>query len=174
VIIGVGGVGLAAVELASALGARPIVAVDVREPALKKAEELGATHTVDASRGDPLSTVREILPQGADVVYETKPNPDLKLALETVRRGGTIVVTGLGTSNLEIPTSHLVMNGTGVVGSLGYKPRTDIPELLSLAAGKIDPRRLVSHRYKPEEINQTYQNLRQDKHHRATIIWSRQ
>lgn len=175
VIIGVGGVGLAAVELAGALGARPIVAVDVRESALKKAEELGATHTVDASRGDPLSTVREILPQGADVVYETKPNPDLKLALETVRRGGTIVATGLGTSNMEIPASHLVMNGIRVVGSLGYKPRTDIPELLSLAAaGKIDPRRLVSHRYKPEEINQAYQNLREGKHHRAIITWSRQ
>ncbi len=95
--------------------------------------------------------MREILPQGADVVYETKPNPDLKLALETVRRGGTIVATGLGTSNLEIPASHLVMDGIKVVGSLGYKPRTDIPELLSLAAaGKIDPRRLVSHRNKPK------------------------
>ncbi|MFZ8839200.1 MAG: alcohol dehydrogenase, partial [Pyrobaculum sp.] len=91
------------------------------------------------------------------------------------RRGGTIVATGLGTSNLEIPASHLVMNGIKVVGSLGYKPRSDIPELLSLAAaGKIGPRRLVSHRYKPEEINQAYQNLRQGKHHRATIIWSRQ
>jgi Zn-dependent alcohol dehydrogenases len=119
--------------------------------------------------------VREILPQGADVVYETKPNRDLKPALETVRRGGTIVATGLGTANLEIPASHLVMNGIRVVGSLGYKPRTDIPELLSLAAaGKIDPRRLVSHRYEPEDMNQAYQNLRQGKHHRAIIIWSRQ
>ncbi len=113
--------------------------------------------------------------QGADVVYETKPNPNLKLALETVRRGRTIVATGLGTSTLEIPASHLVMNGIRVVGSLGYKPRTDIPELLSLAAaGKIDLRRLVSHSYKHEEINHACQNLRQDKHHRTTIIWSRQ
>jgi len=95
--------------------------------------------------------VRETLPQDADVAYETKPNPDLKLALEIVRGGRTIVATGLGTSNLEIPAGHLVMNGIKVVGSLGYKPRTDIPELLSLAAaGKIDPRHLVSHRNKPK------------------------
>jgi Zn-dependent alcohol dehydrogenases len=67
------------------------------------------------------------------------------------------------------------MNGIKVVGSLGYKPRTDIPELLTLAAAeKIDPRRLVSHRYKPEEINQAYQNIRQGKHHRAIITWSLQ
>ena len=82
--------------------------------------------------------------------------------------------TSLGTSTLEIPASHLVMNGIRVVGSLGYKPRTDIPELLSLAAGKIDPRRLVSHRYRPEEINQAYQSHRQGKHHRAVVIWGPQ
>jgi len=60
------------VELANALGAYPIVAVDVREPALKKAEELGATHIVNASGGDPLSKVREVLPQGQ--TWSTKPS----------------------------------------------------------------------------------------------------
>ncbi|MFN3803868.1 MAG: alcohol dehydrogenase catalytic domain-containing protein [Pyrobaculum sp.] len=170
VVIGVGGVGLAAVELASALGASPIAAVDVRPLALERARELGA-HPVDA-RKDPISEARELAPQGFDVVYETKPNPDLKIALEVVRRGGTIVVTGLGTSQVEMPASHLVINGIRIIGSLGYKPRVDIPELLTLAAaGKIDPRRLVSHRYKPEEINQAYENLRGGRHHRALVIW---
>jgi len=173
VVIGVGGVGLAAVELASALGAYPIVAVDIRESALKKAEELGATHTINGSKDDTLSRIRDLLPQGADVVYETKPNPDLKLALEVVRRGGKIVATGLGTSTIEIPSNHLVMNGIKIIGSLGYKPRVDIPELLALAAaGRISPQRLISHRYKPEEINEAYQNLRLGKHHRAVVIWS--
>ncbi|MEM1598670.1 MAG: alcohol dehydrogenase catalytic domain-containing protein [Pyrobaculum sp.] len=173
VVVGVGGVGLAAVELARALGAYPIVAVDVRRSALEKAEELGATYTVDASAGDPVASVRERLPQGADVVYETRPNPDLKIALEVVRRGGVIVVTGLGTSAAQIPVSHLVMNGIRIVGSLGYKPRVDVPELLTLAAtGKINPQRLVSHRYQPQEINKAYENLRQGLHHRAVVIWS--
>jgi len=167
VVIGVGGVGLAAVELASALGARPIIAVDVRK------HVLGATHLINATNGDPLSKIRDILPQGADVVYETKPNPDLKLAVEIVRRGGTIVVTGLGTSTIEIPANHIVMNGIRIIGSLGYKPRTDIPELLTLAAsGKIKPQRLISHKYAPNEINEAYKNLRIGLHHRAIIIWN--
>ena len=174
-VIGAGGVGLAAVELATALGAYPVVAIDVRETALRKAQELGATYTINAAERDPISAVRETLPQGVDVVYETKPNPDLKIALEIVRRGGTIVVTGLGTSVIEIPAMHLVMNGIRVVGSLGYKPRTDIPELLALAAaGKIRPENIISHRYKPEEINNAYNNLRQGKHNRAIIIWNKE
>ncbi len=173
VVIGVGGVGLAAVELASALGARPIIAVDVRKHVLEKAAELGATHLINATNGDPLSKIRDILPQGADVVYETKPNPDLKLAMEIVRRGGTIVVTGLGTSTIEIPANHIVMNGIRIIGSLGYKPRTDIPELLTLAAsGKIKPQRLISHKYALNEINEAYKNLRIGLHHRAIIIWN--
>lgn len=172
VVIGVGGVGLAAVELANALGAYPIIAIDIREMALKKAKELGATHVVNAVTEDPTSSIRDILPQGADVVYETKPTPDLKLAIEIVRRGGTILVTGLGSSKIEIPANHLVMNGIKIVGSLGYRPRVDIPELLALAAsGKIQPGRLISHRYTPDEINQAYQNLREGKHHRALVIW---
>ncbi|MEM1925076.1 MAG: hypothetical protein QXH44_08395 [Pyrobaculum sp.] len=48
------------------------------------------------------------------------------------------------------------MNGIKIIGSLGYRPRLDIPELLALAAaGKINPAKLISHRYRPEEINQT-------------------
>lgn len=173
VVVGAGGVGLAAVELAVALGAYPIVAVDVREAALKKAQEVGASHVINAAERDAIGAIREILPQGADVVYETKPNPDLKIALEVVRRGGTIVVTGLGASTIEIPAMHLVMNGIRIVGGLGYKPRTDIPELLALAAvGKIKPEKIISHRYKPENINEAYNNLRQGKHHRALIIWN--
>ncbi|MEM3327122.1 MAG: alcohol dehydrogenase, partial [Thermoproteus sp.] len=68
----------------------------------------------------------------------------------------------------------LVMNGIRIIGSLGYKPRVDIPELLSLAAtGKIRPQRLVSHSYQPHEVNQAYENLRRGLHHRAIVVWSR-
>jgi propanol-preferring alcohol dehydrogenase len=65
------------------------------------------------------------------------------------------------------------MNGIKIVGSLGYRPWVDIPELLSLAAaGKINPQRLISHIYKPEEINTAYKGLRQGRHTRALVIWN--
>ncbi|MEM0468196.1 MAG: alcohol dehydrogenase catalytic domain-containing protein [Pyrobaculum sp.] len=173
VVVGAGGVGLAAVELANALGAYPIVAIDIRDAALARAKEMGATHVLDARDPGLTTKIREITQLGADVVYETKPNPDLSIALEVVRRGGVVVVTGLGLGGVQIPTAHLVMNGIKIIGSLGYRPRSDIPELLALAAaGKINPAKLISHRYRPEEINQAYSNLRRGLHSRALVIWT--
>lgn len=174
VIIGVGGVGLAAVQLAHVLGAYPIIAVDVRERALRKASELGATHLVDASTEDPIPRIREVLPDGADVVHEARPSPDLNIALEIVRRGGSIVVTGLGDpgSTISALVNHLVTNGIRIVGSLGYRPRVDLPEILSIvASGRLDVGRLISHVYSPEQINEAYENLRKGLHFRAIVKW---
>lgn len=106
VIIGVGGVGLSAVQLASAMGAYPIIAVDIRDYALDKARELGATHVINSSKEDPISRIRDILPDGADVVHEARPEPDLKLAVEAVTRAGTIVVTGLVGQNQHSALIH--------------------------------------------------------------------
>jgi len=174
VVIGVGGVGLAAVQLARALGAHPIVAVDIREEALKKASELGATHLVNASKGDVVTRVRDLLPDGADVVHEARPNPDLKISLEAVRRGGTIVVTGLGSpkASISAPLNYFVSNGVRIIGSLGYRPRVDLPEIISLVlSGRLDVGKLVSHVYSPEQINEAYENLRKGLHARAIVKW---
>ena len=58
-VFGVGGVGLAAVQGSLVAGARMIIAVDMVESKLAKARELGATHVVDASSGDPVQKIRE-------------------------------------------------------------------------------------------------------------------
>ena len=58
-VYGAGGVGLAVIQGARIAGAGMIIAVDVFEQKLAKARELGATHTVDASKGDPVKAIRE-------------------------------------------------------------------------------------------------------------------
>ncbi|WP_338603289.1 alcohol dehydrogenase catalytic domain-containing protein [Sulfolobus tengchongensis] len=175
VIIGSGGVGSAAIQLANAMGLNPIIAVDIDENKLKKARDLGATHAVNANENDARSKILEILQDGADIVYETKPYPDLKLSLEVVKAGGSIVVTGLGgfATMAQIPITLFVSKGISIVGSLGYRPRIDLPELVSLASsGKIDIRKLVSHVYPPEKINEAYENLKKGVHIRAIVKWN--
>ncbi|MEM0173656.1 MAG: alcohol dehydrogenase catalytic domain-containing protein [Sulfolobaceae archaeon] len=175
VIIGVGGVGSAAIQLAHVMGLYPIIAVDVIESKLKRAIELGASHTVNASSEEAVQRILEVLPDGADIVYETKPNPDLQLAFNVVSRAGTIVVTGLGSvsSTFQLLTNLFVSRGIKVIGSLGYRPRIDLPELVRLAAsGKLEVRKLVTHVYKPEQINEAYHNLEKGIHLRAIVDWS--
>jgi propanol-preferring alcohol dehydrogenase len=174
VVIGAGGVGLSAIQLASAMGAYPIVAIDIRDFALEKARELGATHVINAAKEDPISRVRDILPDGADVVHEARPEPDLKLSMEIVARAGTIVVTGLGgpKSTFTVNILPFVINGIRIIGSLGYRPRLDLPEIIKLvASGKVDIKKLVSHVYTPEQINEAYENLERGLHARAIVKW---
>ncbi len=174
VVIGAGGVGLSAIQLASAMGAYPIVAIDIRDFALEKARELGATHVINAAKEDPISRVRDILPDGADVVHEARPEPDLKLSMEIVARAGTIVVTGLGgpKSTFTVNILPFVINGIRIIGSLGHRPRLDLPEIIKLvASGKVDIKKLVSHVYTPEQINEAYENLERGLHARAIVKW---
>src|SRR5205814_9530805 len=61
-VVGCGGVGLNVVQGARIAGAGAIVAVDVVPAKLELARELGATHVVDASAGDAVAAVREVVP----------------------------------------------------------------------------------------------------------------
>jgi S-(hydroxymethyl)glutathione dehydrogenase/alcohol dehydrogenase len=69
-VFGAGGVGLAAIQGARIAGARMIIAVDVVEDKLATARELGATHIVDASSGDPVRSIREMTGGGVDYSFE--------------------------------------------------------------------------------------------------------
>src|SRR3954464_981615 len=73
-VIGCGGVGVAAIAGSALAGASPIIAVDIDAKKLEKAKAMGATHTVDSSKVDPVEEIKRICAQtyagaeGADVV----------------------------------------------------------------------------------------------------------
>ncbi|MCG8150497.1 zinc-binding dehydrogenase, partial [Pimelobacter simplex] len=75
-VIGCGGVGVAAIAGAALAGASPIIAVDIDAKKLEKAKSMGATHTVDSSKVDPVEEIKRICAEtyegaeGADVVVE--------------------------------------------------------------------------------------------------------
>lgn len=76
VVIGVGGVGATVVQLARALGAARVIAVDLTAEKLARAAALGATDMIDASDGQAVARVRELSEgDGADVVFEVIGNP---------------------------------------------------------------------------------------------------
>ena len=95
-VFGCGGVGLSAIQGALIAGARTIIAVDTVESKLATARELGATHSVDASSGDPVAAIKELTGGGADYTFEAI---GLKIAaeqcFESIRRGGTATIIGM-------------------------------------------------------------------------------
>src|SRR5208282_4927664 len=95
-VIGLGGVGLAAVLGALASGATQVVAVDLSESKLALAKEIGATATVNARDSDAIEQVRSATSGGADFALEFAGSAKaLESAYKMTRRGGTTVTAGL-------------------------------------------------------------------------------
>ncbi len=150
-IIGCGGVGLAAVQLAVALGAS-VLAVDVAEAKLRAAERFGAKGVLDASESSDLGKAIRQATGGVDVAVEAigKP-PTIAAAVEAVRAGGRVVVIGYSEAPATINASRVMFREIEIRGSLGCGLQ-DFPKVLDLAAqGRIDVRALVTHRFPLEK-----------------------
>jgi S-(hydroxymethyl)glutathione dehydrogenase/alcohol dehydrogenase len=163
-VVGVGGVGSNAIQVARVFGASRIIAVDIREDKLAAARALGATHAVDASRGNPVEEVRSLAGgRGVDVAIEALGRPEtVTQAFLMARDGGRAVVVGIGAGAAAAPIeiTRLVRRGIRLCGSYGGRVRQDLPEILRLAAeGKIDVAGPVTRRYSLEEADAAYRAL---------------
>ncbi len=136
VVIGAGGIGAFIVAAAAALGARPLVAVDVAADRLETAAALGATHLVNAEGGDPVREVLSADPEGAYVVIEASGAPaSPAAALEMVRRGGDVVIVGLQHHPFGIDLFSVATREVDMHGTLAHVCGEDLSEAVSVLAG---------------------------------------
>ncbi len=146
-IIGCGGVGLAAVQVAVALGAN-VTAVDVAESKLHAAERFGARAVIDASKVENLGKEIRQATGGADVAAEVIGKPaTIAAAVDAVRPGGRVVVVGYSEAPATINASRVMFREIEILGSLGCGLQ-DFPKVIDLVArGKVDAKALVTHRF---------------------------
>jgi alcohol dehydrogenase len=142
---GCGGVGLSAVQIGVALGAR-VVAVDINPAALRRAADLGATHTVHATEDpDPAATIRTLTHGGATVSIDALGSPATAAAsIRGLRRRGRHVQAGLLLDGpTPLPMDVVVAQELTIHGTHGM-PATDYDPLLTLVAnGTLHPAELV-------------------------------
>ena len=122
---GCGGVGLSAVMIASAAGAR-VVAVDIADDKLELARELGAQATVNASRvADVVEAVREITDGGAHVSLDALGHPSTCFnSIANLRKRGRHVQVGLMLgehATPAVPMSRVIANELEILGSHGMQ-----------------------------------------------------
>ena len=159
-VLGCGGVGLSAVMIAVARGAR-VVAVDVRPDALDAARDLGAERTVEAGP----EVVREIheMTGGAHVGIDAIGDPTAAAtSVAALRPRGRHVQVGLlvgEDARTALPMDLVVGRELTVLGSHGM-PAVDYPEMLRLvASGALDPERLVSRRIGLEDAGRALADM---------------
>jgi threonine dehydrogenase-like Zn-dependent dehydrogenase len=136
VVIGAGGIGAFIVAAASSLGAAPLIAVDIADDRLETAATLGATHLVNAERGDAVREVLSVSPGGAHVVIEASGAPASPVAaLDMVRRGGDVVIVGLQAHPFGIDLFSVATREVDLHGTLAHVCGEDLSEAVSVLAG---------------------------------------
>ncbi|WP_109476232.1 zinc-dependent alcohol dehydrogenase family protein [Paraburkholderia sp. C35] len=164
-VIGLGGVGMAALLGAIAAGARQIIAVDLADSRLQFARSLGATHIYNARDPDTEAAIRDATSGGVDRALEfAGAIPALSLAYNVTRRGGVTVTAGLPppTSTFGLSVAKLVGEERNLKGSyIGTcVPSRDIPRYMSMyMQGRLPVDRLLTGRLTLDNINHGFDLL---------------
>lgn len=163
-VFGAGGVGGSVVQVARALGAERIIAVDVDDAKLELARDLGATDAINATEDDPVAAIRELIDaRGVDVSFEAIGRPQtFRQATEVVADGGRCVMVGIAPVGLtaEIEITRLVRRKLQILGSFGGRPRHALPALMDLAlAGELSLDGAIGARFTLEQADEAYRLL---------------
>jgi len=156
---GCGGLGLAAVQIASALGGR-VIAVDVREPPLEMARDLGAAHTIDASGIDDVpAEIRDVTDGGAHLSMDALGRAETcRNSIDCLRARGTHVQVGLTTEaekgEVPLPIDAMTRWDVSFLGSRGMPP-SKYDELLRLIDERaLDPGALVTNEVGLDDVSE--------------------
>ena len=157
-VLGLGPVGLCAVQVAKASGASVVVAVDTVEDRLSMAESFGAV-PVHLTEEDPRGRVKELTEgRGVDLSVDAVGHPDaLDLACRLARKAGTVSVIGVYAERAEVHMGVIWIKAlrwrTGHANVIGHLDRV----LAMLSAGVIDPAPLVTHHMTLDEAPDAYE-----------------
>jgi S-(hydroxymethyl)glutathione dehydrogenase/alcohol dehydrogenase len=178
-VVGCGGVGLQVIAAARLAGAAQIVAVDRRPEKLAHALARGATHGVDASRGDPAAEVLALTGGGVDHAFEVVGAPGtVRAAWDVLRPGGTAVVVGLAPAGVEVSLPAIeFLSEKSIIGSFygSADPADTLPGLVELVrSGRLELGDVVSHLIELDEIPEAFDRLRRGEGDRSVVILDRE
>ncbi|WP_028358059.1 zinc-dependent alcohol dehydrogenase family protein [Brackiella oedipodis] len=166
-VVGLGGVGLAAVLGAIMAGASQVIALDVNAQKLQLAQELGATACFNVTQDDVLERIQALTPGGVDYAIETAGVVTaLEMAYAITCIGGTTVTAGLpdpkekfAVQQVSLTAQERTIKGS-YVGSC--VPMRDIPRFIELyKQGRLPVDKLITDVLKLEDINEGFDRLDQ-------------
>lgn len=165
-VFGAGGVGLAAIQGALIGGARQIIAVDIVEDKLATAKQLGATHVVDASEGDPVTRIKELSGGGVDYSFEAIGlKQTAEQAFDCLATGGTATLIGmvpLG-QKVELDARTLLFSEKKMQGSYmgSNRFRYDMPKYIEFyRQGRLKLDEMITRRLKLEDVNEAFRAMK--------------
>lgn len=180
-IVGLGGVGMAALQGAVSAGARCVFAVEPVEWKRDQALKFGATHVypdINAALMGIAEVTYGLMAQKVIITVGKLDGADVDSYLTITAKGGTCVLTAIGSlvdTQVTLNLAMLTLLQKNIQGTIfgGGNPHYDIPKLLSMyKAGKLNLDDMVTTAYKLEQINDGYQDMLNGKNIRGVIRYT--
>lgn len=163
VIVGTGGLGLMAIQLAKAVTGSKIIVMDLNNEKLGAAKKNGADHTINSKKEDPVKAVMELTDNmGADAVVDfVNASKTVESDIQFLRRRAKLVLVGFFGGELKLSLVSMPTRAYRLIGSY-TGTLSDMVELVSLARrGVIKP--LVSNRFKLNQATEALTMLKEGK-----------
>jgi len=163
VIVGAGGLGLMAIQLAKAVTGARIIAMDLDDKKLEFAKKEGADTTVNSKNEDPIKAIMELTDKmGADAVIDfVNASKTVESDMQFLRRRARVVLVGLFGGELKLSLVSMPTRAYKLIGSY-TGTISDLIELVSLARrGVIKP--VVSNRFKLDQATDALTMLKDGK-----------
>lgn len=180
-IVGLGGVGMAALQGAVSAGARYVFAVEPVEWKRDQALKFGATHVypdINAALMGIAEVTYGLMAQKVIITVGKLDGADVDSYLTITAKGGTCLLTAIGSlvdTQVTLNLAMLTLLQKNIQGTIfgGGNPHYDIPKLLSMyKAGKLNLDDMVTTAYKLEQINDGYQDMLNGKNIRGVIRYT--
>lgn len=175
-VVGCGGVGLAAINAARIAGAGKVIAADPVPEKRALAEVLGATHVVDALAPDAAAQIIAISGGGVHYAIEAVGRQaSADLAVASLRRGGTAIILGMMPLDCKVGLSALdLLSGKklqGAIMGMNHFP-VDLPRLVDFyMRGLLDLDTIIAERIALEDINQGFEKMRSGHSARSVVVF---
>ena len=163
VIVGAGGLGLMAMQLAKAVTGSKVIAMDLDDEKLGAAKKNGADNVINSKKEDPVKAVMELTDKmGADAVIDfVNASKTVEADMQFLRRRAKLVLVGLFGGELKLSLVSMPTRAYRLIGSY-TGTLSDMVELVSLARrGVIKP--LVSNRFKLDQATEALTMLKEGK-----------
>jgi len=160
---GCGGVGLSAVQIASAMGAN-VIAVDVSDEKLAAAKGEGALHTINAAKDEPIAAIMGLTGGGAHVSVDALgvKATCFNSVMGTRKRGRHVQVgltSGAEKGEIALPIDVIVLKEVRIIGSLGMQAPNFGRMLQMVEAKRLNPGKLVHKKIKLEEASGVVESM---------------
>ena len=163
VIVGAGGLGIMAIQLAKAVFGARIIVIDLGDDKLKVAKENGADETINSKNEDPVSKVMELTnKKGADAVIDfVNASKTVETDMQLLRKRAKLVLVGLFGGELKLNLVSMPTRAYSIIGSYTGNIQ-DMAELVSLANRKVI-KPVISDRFKLSEATDALTKLKEGK-----------